>query len=246
MRLWRHPLVLWLFAAAVFASFARLGFWQLERRAEKQHMLETVDGALRMREARSLRVAADPAQRAGYDWAAGDGRFPDRPAVLLDNQQREGRAGVRVYRVFVPAAGAPLLVELGWLPLPGDRTLPTIALPDVGRVEGLLMPPPSSGIVAPQVAVQSDGTLLTTGLDMPALAAQLGVPTLAPRTLRLDPDAPGGYARDLDILPNTLPPDRHLGYAVQWFGLAAAVLVTTLLLAWRARRAGRRTSRIPS
>jgi cytochrome oxidase assembly protein ShyY1 len=130
--------------------------------------------------------------------------------------------------------------------LPGDRTLPTIALPDVGRVEGLLMPPPSSGIVAPQVAVQSDGTLLTTGLDMPALAAQLGVPTLAPRTLRLDPDAPGGYARDLDILPNTLPPDRHLGYAVQWFGLAAAVLVTTLLLAWRARRAGRRTSRIPS
>lgn len=242
MRVWRHPLVLWLFAAAVFALFARLGLWQLERRAEKQHMLETVGEVLRMRESRSLGLAADAARRAGYDWAAGAGRFLDRPAVLLDNQQREGRAGVRVYRVFAPATGTPLLVELGWLPLPGDRALPTIAQPDASRVEGLLMPPPSAGIAAARIAAQADGTLLATGLEMPALAAQLQVPALAPRTLRLDPDAPGGYARDLDILPNTLPPDRHLGYAVQWFGLAAAVLVTTLLLAWRARRAGRRYS----
>jgi cytochrome oxidase assembly protein ShyY1 len=27
-----------------------------------------------------------------------------------------------------------------------------------------------------------------------------------------------------------------VGYAVQWFGLAAAVLVTALLLTWRSRR----------
>jgi cytochrome oxidase assembly protein ShyY1 len=40
-------------------------------------------------------------------------------------------------------------------------------------------------------------------------------------------------ARDLDILPNTLPPDRHLGYAVQWFGLALAVLVTALVVTFR-------------
>lgn len=31
-------------------------------------------------------------------------------------------------------------------------------------------------------------------------------------------------------------PARHLGYAVQWFGLAAAVLATAMLLTWRARR----------
>ena len=43
--------------------------------------------------------------------------------------------------------------------------------------------------------------------------------------------APG--ERDLDILANTLTPDRHLGYAVQWFGLAITVLVVALVLTLR-------------
>ena len=54
--------------------------------------------------------------------------------------------------------------------------------------------------------------------------------------LKLDPASPLGYTRDLDILPNTLPPERHLGYAVQWFGLALAVLVTALVLSLRRGR----------
>jgi cytochrome oxidase assembly protein ShyY1 len=54
--------------------------------------------------------------------------------------------------------------------------------------------------------------------------------------LKLDPAIPLGYARDLDVLPNTLPPERHLGYAVQWFGLALAVLATALVLTFRKPR----------
>ena len=46
--------------------------------------------------------------------------------------------------------------------------------------------------------------------------------------------APG--ERDLDILPNTLSPERHLGYAVQWFGLAIAVLVIALVMTFRKRK----------
>ncbi|HJS34801.1 MAG TPA: SURF1 family cytochrome oxidase biogenesis protein, partial [Pseudoxanthomonas sp.] len=72
------------------------------------------------------------------------------------------------------------------------------------------------------------------------LAQALKLPALAPRLLKLDPDLPLGYARDLDVLPNTLPPERHIGYAVQWFGLAGAVLVTALLLTWRSRRGARK------
>ena len=72
---------------------------------------------------------------------------------------------------------------------------------------------------------------------MPEIAAALHLPTgVAPRVLRLDPDLPMGYARDLEVLANTLTPERHLGYAVQWFALSAAVLVIALLLTLRARR----------
>ena len=42
------------------------------------------------------------------------------------------------------------------------------------------------------------------------------------------------------MLPKTLPPERHLGDAVQWFGLALAVLATALLLSFRRRKRDQR------
>ena len=72
-------------------------------------------------------------------------------------------------------------------------------------------------------------------VDIPAIQAETGV-SLSPRVLRLDPASPLGYARDLELLPNTLPPDKHRGYALQWFGLALAVLVTALVLTFRQPR----------
>lgn len=235
----RRALVLavgWLLAALLAAAFAALGAWQLGRRDAKQAMLDEVETVLAARAPQPLALAADPARRDRYDWATGTGTFADAPAVLLDNQQREGRPGVRAYRLFLPDDGAPLLVELGWLPLPGDRVLPQVPRPaGAQRLEGLLLPPPSHGI-ASAVAVPKDGQLLTIGLAAANLPQALGQASLAPRVLRPDPALPIGYARDLDILSNTLPPERHLGYAVQWFGLALAVLATALILTFRRPR----------
>jgi len=230
----RGTLILgWALTVLVAAGFLRLGVWQLARMHEKQAMLDAVQRTLGERLAEPL--AASLARANGYDWAAGTGRFTDAPALLLDNQGRDDRAGVRAYRVFQPDApgAAALLVELGWLPLPGDRKLPAIARPGGDmRVQGLLAPPPSHGLLA-AIATPQDGAVLTTGLDAPNLRALLRAPDLAPRVLKLDPALKFGYARDLDILPNTLPPERHRGYAVQWFALAGAVLITALVLTLR-------------
>ncbi len=223
-------------ALAVAGLFAALGAWQLGRMHAKDALLQASAQVLEHRRAQPLALAADPARRSDYDWAAGPGLFLPGPAVLLDNQNHAGRAGVRAYRVFKPAAGGlPLLVELGWLPLPGDRQLPDIVLPDVDEVSGLLLPPPSRGMVA-SVLEHDDARVLATVLDLPGLASALQLPALAPRVLRLDPALPVGYARDLELLPNTLTPERHLGYAVQWFALAVAVLVVALVTALRSRR----------
>ena len=234
-----RPVVkLWMLAIVVIALFCRAGVWQLDRAEQKQAMLAQSEKALVERKPLPLSAADDPARKSAYDWAAGEGRFASVPAVLLDNQSRADRAGIRVYRVFLPASAAPpLLVELGWLPLPGDRTLPVIENPaGPMRVAGLLAPPPSPGIAGALATPQADGNLLAIGLDSDALAGTLKMPALAPRVLKLDPALKLGYIRDLDILPNTLSPERHLGYAVQWFGLALAVLVTALVLTLRKRR----------
>ncbi len=227
----------WSLALALMALFASLGRWQLARMDEKQAMLDQVAATLAQRQPLPLAAAGDPARARDFDWARGEGRFLDAPAVLLDNQQRDGRPGVRVYRAFAPEDGAPLLVELGWLPLPGDRTMPhpePLAGPQ--RVAGLLAPPPSAGLAEGLSTATPGGDVLAVRLDASGLPALLGLAALPPRVLKLDPALPMGYARDLDVLPNTLPPQKHLGYAVQWFGLAAAVLATALVLTFRFRR----------
>ena len=171
-------------------------------------------------------------------------RYPQlaaRQPVLLDNQLRDGRAGLKVYHAARVDAGA-VLVDLGWLPLPADRQLPRIA-PLQGRIEvqGLWAPPPSPGLaLGPALAATAQPRVwLATRLDIPAIATQLQLPAAALpcQVLRLDPAMPLGYARDLELLPNTLPPSRHLGYAVQWFAMALAVLVIAGVL--HVRRRGR-------
>ncbi len=236
-----NPWLGWALALAVAGAFCSLGFWQLGRAWQKAGLQLEADRTLQMRYPQSLAMAADPRRAASFDWAAGDGEFAEAPAILLDNQSRDERAGVRAYRLFKPSQGMPLLVDLGWLPLAGNREMPTIARPNgTILVKGLLVPPPSHGLIMPIANMQANGDVLTTGLGAAGIPSALAVKTLPPRILRLDPAMENlGYARDLDVLPNTMPPARHLAYAVQWFGLALAVLATATILTFRRRRAGR-------
>jgi len=233
----RSLLVGWGLAVLAIAAFTSLGIWQSRRAVEKQSMLDAAAQVLTARIAVPLAAAADPARRRNYDWSGGEGVFEPRGPLWLDNQQRGGRAGVRAYRVFLPERGAPLLVDLGWLPLPGDRTMPAIARPP-GRMalRGLLAPPPATGLaLGSGLARHGDGWVLTR-LDTVAVARSLGLSALAPRVLRLDPALPLGFDRDLQLLANTLPPEQHRGYALQWFALALTVLATAAFLTFRRPR----------
>lgn len=229
----------WTLALLAIALFVRLGLWQASRAREKAAMLEAAAQVLDARRPVPLSQAHDPTRARTYDWAAGTGTFDARDALLLDNQQRGGRAGVRTYRIFVPDAGLPLLVDLGWRALPGDRALPaTPRIEGAVALRGLLAPPPSSGLaLGPSMQRQGQAWLLSR-VDLADIAARTGLSVpLAPRVLRLDPALPIGYPRDLALLANTLTPDKHRGYALQWFALALAVLVTAGVLSLRRRAA---------
>lgn len=226
--------VAWLLAVLLIAAFVSLGRWQLHRAEAKQRMLADVARALQVRRPVPLSEAARSSRIAGYDWAEGRGRFADGPVLLLDNQRHGEAVGVRVFAPFLPDAGGELLVDLGWLPVPPDRRMPSPAIPAGDQaLRGLLAPLPSTGMpLGPDHVEIDQHRWLLTRIEYPALLRGLG-PSLAPRILRLDPALPIGFARDLEVLPNTLPPERHRGYAVQWFGLALATLLTALFLAFR-------------
>lgn len=214
------------------AALVMLGFWQLDRARQKQAMLDAVAQVLGQRTPVSAAQALDGGA-SGFAWTAVTGRF-EPPLLFLDNQQHQGRSGLRVFApLALPDQPTRLLVDLGWLPWPPGRVLPVLSIPaQPVTLSGLLAPPPSVGIRLGDVPELAQAPVLLTRLDPTELSAHSPV-AFAARVLRLDPASPLGYARDLDVLPNTLPPGRHLGYAAQWFALAAALF---FLVLWRRRR----------
>ena len=138
----------WVLALAFAALFAVLGYWQLNRMQHKQAMLDAAAQALDRASVQPLLLASDPARARDYDWAAGVGSVGGS-TVWLDNQMRDGKPGLRMYCVLLPDDGVQgVLVDAGWWPLDGERTLPTFGCPTqtAQAVRGLLAPPPSSGL----------------------------------------------------------------------------------------------------
>lgn len=66
-------------------------------------------------------------------------------------------------------------------------------------------------------------------IDTEKLEEELGY-SLLPIVLLLDKDLPDGFVRDWKPLPLRFGPEKNVGYAVQWFGLAAALLIIYLVV----------------
>ena len=224
--------LLWAVSLGLCAVFVSAGLWQSGRAVQKDALL--ADSARVLDERAPL--ALSEALRSMPAWVALDGRFDARPALRLDNQRRGSRVGVQVYRLFSTHDGMRLWVDLGWRALPADRAVPAEAeLPrEPMRLHGLLVPPPSAGLaLGPAAAPLPDGGQLALRLE-PAVLREAGASVDA-AVLRLDPAIALGHERDLDLLANTLSPDKHRGYALQWFGFAAGLLILSLYLQFRRR-----------
>ncbi len=222
-------------AVALTAFFVMLGQWQLGRAREKELMIAAVESAER-RAPSILSGGVVPGPERPIRIAA-RGRFDTSREVLLDNQSEGGKPGVRILTLFrLDGAASQLLIDRGWLAVdPATRKPTAIAAPPAGSVDirGLLTALPGVGVRMGDAAIDTtEPQPLVNYLDQSALRAAFGQ-TLIDGLLRLDADVPGGFLRVFQPIPAAMPPARHRGYALQWFALAATVLVTWLLLAFR-------------
>lgn len=219
-----------LLALLVAAGLAQLGRWQLQRAHEKEALLAGIERA----QSRDLVELSrlPPGSELRFRAVTIRGHFLGDRQVLLDNQLQQGRPGVRVYVLFQIAADSRLvLVDRGWLARPNRaQALPGAAVPQ-GEVElkGVLLDPPGAGILLGP-ARESTWPLLLTRIDIAELQSRLGQPLLD--FVLEDLDTP----RTESIRAGMLPPERHRGYAVQWFGLSLTILIIYAVLALRAWR----------
>jgi surfeit locus 1 family protein len=235
----RASLIGWAVAVLLAALFSALGAWQYSRGDWKTAWMADWSAAL----------AAPPVPLPPLDGATRvtrplrvEGRLPAAPEagwLLLDNQRRGAMVGVRAYRLLRTPEGALLLADFGWLPFDRARPLPAPPLP-AGELDGrgLLVPWPGQGLALAEANWPRPlpPALLLPRLDRDEIAAALGA-AVVDGVLKIDPAAAFGFARDLDALPNTLPAEKHYGYAVQWWGFALTVLAIAAILQRRSARA---------
>lgn len=206
--------------------FAALGNWQLGRAAEKRALQE---GFSRAGPVLPLPPASVPAAR--YQRVAARGNYDPGHQFLLDNMSESGLAGMHVLTPLLLADGSAVLVNRGWVPFGATRAV----FPDVsvaagtrtlgGRLDQLPRPP-----IRLEAQSTSGWPRLVSYPQIAELAAALGR-ELYPQVILLDPQEPGGYARNWAVAGTT--PVRHLGYAIQWFAFAATAVAIWFALALR-------------
>jgi surfeit locus 1 family protein len=212
----RRPAWLPGLAALFFLALTlRLGFWQLDRADAKLALQAAHDRAAALP---VLDLDATPAPLP-YRRARVSGHFDSAFGIFLDNRIREGRAG---YHRIVPLVyrGGTLLVNRGWLPAAGDRSVPPAAPASPARVtlEGLLVPASSHYL---ELSSHDVSGPVWENLDLARYRTWLrhDLPDLV--LLQTSP-ADDGLVRDWPRPDSGA--SRHLGYAAQWFAMAAAIV----------------------
>lgn len=213
------------------ALLCSLGFWQLGRAEQKKQLLKQQQIALIATPINLNQANIIDIETVRYQSATITGRYDAAHQFLLDNQIVEGKNGYFVMTPFlVDGQNRAVLVNRGWVALGKDRThLPNIdLLSPQTQVSGRINQFPTVGIKLKGAEIPTNTWPSVVQLiDSQVLTEKLGY-EIASFQLELEPESQEGYKREWKI--NTaIPPEKHLGYAVQWFGLA---LTLTALFFW--------------
>lgn len=218
-----------IFSISLFLFFIvlliSLGFWQLDRAEQKKELLIKQHLSA---EKTVLKLAVDTDLKTiRYRKTQLTGHYEPSRQYLIDNQIVNGRAGYFVLTPFIIAGmNKVVLVNRGWVALNKDRrVLPEVSVDSSNRtITGTVNNFPVVGIRLAGAEIPTEGwPSVVQVVDSQVLAKKLGY-SLFPFQIELDKAMRAGYIREWK--KNTImPPEKHVAYAVQWFGLALTLTV---------------------
>lgn len=206
------------------AITARLGFWQLDRAAQKETLQATLDARGSLPPVAQDVLPADAAQAEAQHFRPVQlqGEWKQGATVFLDNRQMNGRPGFFVVTPLMLGPRDAVLVQRGWAPRDVlDRArVPEVPTPSgTVTVAGLLAPPPGRLFDFAPGAPPSG--VIRQNLDLADHARELGVPLRPWTVLQTDDVAASGDGLLRQWLRPAADVHKHYGYAFQWFGLCA-------------------------
>ena len=217
-------------AAGALAVLVGLGTWQVQRLHWKEEIIAH-------REARLAEAPVALGGKTGEDadiafrHARATGRFLHASEFLIANRVRKGRAGFDVVTPLRIAASDHVLVNRGWVPSeradPGTRQAGQV--PGEVTVTGVLRRPGKSNRWIPDNDPSKGDWYFVEPGAMGAAASIAGL-----RDVFLVADAagnPGGFPVGRRIGVEIA--NRHLEYALTWYGLALVLAVIYVVFHWR-------------
>ncbi|MFM9927152.1 SURF1 family protein [Variovorax sp. H27-G14] len=241
--------VITLAAVLTLAATVSLGRWQLSRAAQKEALQASIDAQkLKPPLSQAEFLAMDKASDALHRPVRLRGLWLTPQTIYLDNRQMHGMPGFYVLTPFaLEGTEQTVMVQRGWIQRNFvDRTqLGAVETPaGIVEVTGLIEPPPSHllelGAAAPVAsapaaaasAPAAPATLapavegyspIRQNLDLEAFRAETKQPLRTDVSLQQSGASSEGLQRDWPA--PALGLERHYGYAFQWFGLSALVVI---------------------
>lgn len=214
---------------AVLPVLLWLGAWQLERAAQKRELFERFEAAAAP--VPYERIAGLDPEEVRYRRVLAAGSYDPQRQFLLEGMTRAGRPGLHVLTPLALDDGSYLIVDRGWIPETRTRDAnPELPLDGQRRtVAGRTVPFYAPGLRL--AAEPSQGWPRRVLYPTPQQLAEALDAPVAPHLLWLEAAAPDGFARDFK--PAEFGPARHIGYAVQWFGLAITLVLIYVVLRFR-------------
>ncbi len=209
-----------------------LGFWQLSRAHEKEAILAALQDSTHHTPL-SLTQALQHPERYHYYGIAIQGHFLPNTDALLMHQMQAQDVGYHVLTLFQPETGGkPVWVDRGFLSVRHKNEIPSPPTQPL-LIRGIIdLPEPDRFILGENVLFPSQRPLEMQRVDVDELEKLMGKPAL-PITVLLETDVQDGLTRDWEIV--VMPPEKHVGYAVQWFAMALCLAVIYLILMFKKR-----------
>lgn len=226
----RFPVVLTVLAAAAFAVLVGLGTWQVQRLQWKLDLIAAAEAARARPPAPLAEVLAGEAPE--FRRVALDCPGLATAAYVELQTIHEGRPGVRLISACPLAGGRSILVDRGFVAQEVSARPPVTAGDAPVRVTGVLR-----AAEAPNpFAAAGGGGRLFLARDVAAMAAALDAPEPAPWFVLAEVSSNPQWLALQPVVPPASFSNNHLGYAITWYGLAAALLGVYAALLLRRRR----------
>ena len=209
-------------AVLTCALTARLGFWQLDRAAQKTALQQALNEQRQKPMLSQAELAGTPEQLAlqVHRAVALQGHWLPEHTVYLDNRQMNGRAGFFAVTPLMLGDGTAVLVQRGWFArdiMDRTRIVATAAPAGMHRVVGRIALSPSRLF---EFAGTDEGTI-RQNIDVASFKMERKLPLRLLTVVQEDvPEAVSDGLLRQWAQPS-LGVEKHHGYAFQWFALCA-------------------------